>query len=189
MKRNGTITVLVVLVVLVMTACLFPGGTVEKRYDGMVARAAQGRVIYTSTGSYGGIEIEFGETVLERQVQVGEGKLHILQQGGKGSVLAVASEAGRIERGEMLFTIEADRIPAIEVIQKGEEEGSRIGEPYPEGISIRDLELEEGQAGEIEIWGKGLANVSGIGLTIEYPEGSVGIDPAHAGAPVEVGES
>ncbi|HRW94033.1 MAG TPA: hypothetical protein P5560_13855, partial [Thermotogota bacterium] len=188
MKSTRTITVLVVLVVLVMTACLFPGGTREKRYDGVVARQAHGRVKYTSTGSYAGIEIEFGETVLERQIQVGEGKLHILQQEGKGSVLAVASQKGKIEGGEALFTIEADRMPEIAAIRKGEE-GSRIGEPYPEGVLIRDLELEEGQLGEIEVWGKGLTNVSGIGLTIEYPEESVGIDPAHAGAPVEVGES
>ena len=117
-----------------------------------------------------GIELTFSSDISSDSLTSSEQMLMIHKGDGEKTLVALAKIGEEIEEGEKLLTIAG--ISSLEgLLLKAESEiilQDSATPPLPNGICVVDTAISPGSSGFFYVHGKGLSNVGGIAVTINY---------------------
>ena len=168
MKRIVLFLLLAITIVFMITACL-KGEREKTRIAGNVKLVLEGdRVrLYSLSGVYG-MELTFSGDIPEESFIYSDQFLMIHRNHGESTCVALAKMKEQIMEGENFLTVEGLKsLGGLTKVESEQYEESATP-PLPDGICVVDKTIPPGNDGFFYVHGKGLSNVGGIAVTINY---------------------
>ncbi len=136
----------------------------------------------TSRGTYSGIELSIKKLIQDDDVSTSPGFLRIVSQDSERTIIAITKTANEIQPGELLLSIKGE----FESIQELEIQSNTVllenkflpsaTQPFPDGISIVDAQLDRDSNGFFLIHGKSINNLGGSEIYITFDQSLFSID-------------
>jgi len=169
-KAAFLLLIFMVLIIVLMSSCF--RGEKEKSLivDNVKLLLEDNTVTLFSLSRVYGIELTFSSDISSDSLASPEQMLMIHKGDGEKTLVALAKIGEEIEEGEKLLTIAG--ISSLEgLLLKAETETilqDSATPPLPNGICVVDTVIPPGSSGFFYVHGKGLSNVGGIAVTINY---------------------
>ena len=170
MKRLTLFLLVACIIALAISGCF--RGEKEKSLivDNVKLLLEDNTVTLFSLSRVFGIELTFSSDISSDSLTSSEQMLMIHKGDGEKTLVALAKIGEEIEEGEKLLTIAG--ISSLEgLLLKAESEiilQDSATPPLPNGICVVDTAISPGSSGFFYVHGKGLSNVGGIAVTINY---------------------
>ena len=169
-KAAFLLLIFMVLFIVLMSSCF--RGEKEKSLivDNVKLLLEDNTVTLFSLSRVFGIELTFSSDISIDSLTSSEQMLMIHKGDGEKTLVALAKIGEEIEEGEKLLTIAG--ISSLEgLLLKAESEiilQDSATPPLPNGICVVDTAISPSSSGFFYVHGKGLSNVGGIAVTINY---------------------